>query len=136
VETELLQLPRAQFVAYRTTTGFKGGYLEQPNNLLPYNYLDLLAQIWRPYNAVSPISRPGGDDSWNAAINRARASRTPEEVKKNLRYFARAMYEEATVMGLFSRCEPIPIDKSVHDTDMAQLSSFFMWSPNKTWLSK
>ena len=134
VDCTLEQAPRAQYVQLRSQ-GWHNGFIEVTTSLFPSNYLALMAQVFSPgYTGTRSIQRPAG---WGDTISQTRAALTLEAIKAGMQGLTRKLYEEATVIPLYQWAEPTPMDKSVHDSGIQELSSSsYMWTPEKCWLGK
>jgi peptide/nickel transport system substrate-binding protein len=135
VDAELQQLPRAEYISLRTNTVWHNGFLVQNNALIPSNYLPLMAQVFSPgFTGTLALQRPAG---WGDGINKARAARTPEEIKAHFQGLVKTMYDEAMIINLYSWCEPSILDKRVQGSNISGLpNTTYTWTPETAWLSK
>jgi hypothetical protein len=46
------------------------------------------------------------------------------------------LYDNATVLPLYSFGDPIAMEKSVQDGGFGGVNSVYLWTPEKVWLSK
>ena len=134
VDAAVNQFPRVQYVALRSQ-GWNNGYIDL-NNLVVPMYISVIpkllpAQYTRPL-LVSTLKPPG----YAEAIAQAVGTRDFSLLKARTQAVVKMLYDNATVLPLYSLCDPIAMDKSVRDSGFGGVKSVYLWSPEKVWLNK
>jgi peptide/nickel transport system substrate-binding protein len=132
VDTTLEQMPRAQYLEHRDK-GWHDGFLDM-NNALTGMFINVIPRVLSPdLKIVVSTQRPPG---YAEAIKQTVATLDFETMKARTQAVVRVLYENASVIPLFSWSEPVPMEKSVNDTGIAEQNSFHLWTPETCWLSK
>jgi ABC-type transport system substrate-binding protein len=134
VDAALNPYPRVQYVALRNQ-GWTNGYLDMNNLVIPM-YISVIPKLLpAEYNTPLLVStqKPPG---YAEAIAQAVATRDFKLLKTRTQAVVKILYDNATVLPLYSLCDPIAMDKTVHDSGLGGFISAYLWTPEKVWLSK
>ena len=99
-------------------------YISVIPKLLPAQYTTpLLVSTLKPAGYAEAIAQAVGTRDFNLLKARTQA-------------VVKMLYDNATVLPLYSLCDPIAMDKSVRDSGFGGVKSVYLWNPEKVWLSK
>jgi peptide/nickel transport system substrate-binding protein len=132
VDLTLEAVPRVKYVEYRTK-GWHDGFILGRTAVDPVYFSNILDRMLSPDGRTytSTLRPPGYGDLLAAAF----ASRDLETYKARTQKVVRLIYDEATMLPLWSLFAARITAKSVYDTGFFSVH-YDYWTPDKVWLSR